>query len=625
MLESSDPASSGSAELTPAEMKALRITTTFETGRPLTFARVAGDFDGMGLSFGLLQWNIGSGTLQPMLLDFDRDHPDHFDDVFGPHADTVRHMLRQPKEHQLRFAKSLNNERKQIVEPWATYLQRLGDDPAFQRIQLRQARGRMRLAADYARQLGLRSERALALMFDNVTQNGDAWLHRRNRGPLIAQRHAAQERQQGRPLSERELLAVIAGVVADTVDPQWRNDVLGRRMMIVNGQGARGGRVWDLGREFGLSDQPFARSTGTPPGPVAPSGPTVGSPTELAAVRAAMLAGARDVNALSDLVFYQRHPERRGRPLGRRDRALAAEWLTIKSRLVEPALRALSGATANPGTSAFGRELSLQSPGGGLEHELEYERGRGGGGRVVPSVARPMVASMAPLRAQRFLTTSAFARHYPQQLAMRHRGFDPRSFARRFYRAPRRRFWWPRRSWWGGYGGYYPYPYDYPSFDGHVAYVDGVPILYRRVGDRVMLVDALDAAAMPDGWAGGVDGAVVPWQELESIPPSGEIARLCAQAGQIASQLSDELRRVQVARYVHAGMRDAAITRIRERGARWINRVSNEILPIINHFHPNDLDRLTGCLTRVESVIGWETIPLRRLRAIIRPLLGMTP
>src|SRR5262245_35357675 len=52
---------------TPAEEKALRITTTFETGRPLNPAGLAGNFDGQGLSFGMLQWNIGTGSLQPLL------------------------------------------------------------------------------------------------------------------------------------------------------------------------------------------------------------------------------------------------------------------------------------------------------------------------------------------------------------------------------------------------------------------------------------------------------------------------------------------------------------------------------------------------------------------------------
>jgi hypothetical protein len=46
---------------------ALSITGDFETiGDPWT--AVSGDFDGMGISCGPLQWNIGQGSLQPMVI-----------------------------------------------------------------------------------------------------------------------------------------------------------------------------------------------------------------------------------------------------------------------------------------------------------------------------------------------------------------------------------------------------------------------------------------------------------------------------------------------------------------------------------------------------------------------------
>ncbi len=45
---------------------ALAITGDFETiGDP--FAGVTGDFDGMGISCGVLQWNIGQGSMQPLV------------------------------------------------------------------------------------------------------------------------------------------------------------------------------------------------------------------------------------------------------------------------------------------------------------------------------------------------------------------------------------------------------------------------------------------------------------------------------------------------------------------------------------------------------------------------------
>ena len=41
--------------------RCLALTGSFETGRPVPdcFAGISGDFDGQGLSFGALQWNLG--------------------------------------------------------------------------------------------------------------------------------------------------------------------------------------------------------------------------------------------------------------------------------------------------------------------------------------------------------------------------------------------------------------------------------------------------------------------------------------------------------------------------------------------------------------------------------------
>ncbi|WP_374380950.1 hypothetical protein [Dongia sp.] len=51
---------------------ALETTGDFETsGNP--WAGVTGDFDGMGLSCGVLQWNIGSSSLQPLVIGAGRD------------------------------------------------------------------------------------------------------------------------------------------------------------------------------------------------------------------------------------------------------------------------------------------------------------------------------------------------------------------------------------------------------------------------------------------------------------------------------------------------------------------------------------------------------------------------
>jgi hypothetical protein len=47
----------------------VKVSGTFENGAGASYTTVAGDFDGMGISVGLLQQNAGQGSLQPLLVE----------------------------------------------------------------------------------------------------------------------------------------------------------------------------------------------------------------------------------------------------------------------------------------------------------------------------------------------------------------------------------------------------------------------------------------------------------------------------------------------------------------------------------------------------------------------------
>jgi hypothetical protein len=57
---------------------------------------------------------------------------------------------------------------------------------------------------------------------------------------------------------------------------------------------------------------------------------------EVAAVALARQRGVHDVNQLTNLVFFGRHPELAGRRLGPSETALAKEWLQIRETIVKP-------------------------------------------------------------------------------------------------------------------------------------------------------------------------------------------------------------------------------------------------------------------------------------------------
>jgi hypothetical protein len=102
--------------------------------------------------------------------------------------------------------------------------------------------------------------------------------------------------------------------------------------------------------------------------------------------------------------------------------------------------------------------------------------------------------------------------------------------------------------------------------------------------------------------------------------PDPRIQGICRAAGQLAGRLREDMQRAR-------GQPDPlrrryTLQRIQRRGATWINRVSGQLAPILGQFAPDELDRLVGCLARVEHAIGLETAPFRRLKAAARARLG---
>lgn len=68
--------------LTEAQKIALFITAGFENGNP-SFGKCADNFDGMGMSFGLIQWNFGMNTLGPILKEMHDVDPQAFEAAFA--------------------------------------------------------------------------------------------------------------------------------------------------------------------------------------------------------------------------------------------------------------------------------------------------------------------------------------------------------------------------------------------------------------------------------------------------------------------------------------------------------------------------------------------------------------
>jgi Putative peptidoglycan binding domain len=83
---------------------------------------------------------------------------------------------------------------------------------------------------------------------------------------------------------------------------------------------------------------------------------------ERSAVRTRIAAGMRDAGALADIVFFQRHPERRGQKISANESNLAGEWKAILRKIVLPELAsagARSGPVAKAGDSEVAQTLAM--------------------------------------------------------------------------------------------------------------------------------------------------------------------------------------------------------------------------------------------------------------------------
>ena len=234
----------------PLEQRCLALTGTFETSAlpPACFAGLAGDFDGQGLSFGALQWNIGQGTLQPMFSEMVSNHSDVLSGLFGDNLAAFDTMLASPLAQQLVWARSIQDPTRHTVsDPWKSIFAALGLTAEFQAIQLNNAATINTAATQLCQRFNLTTERAQALMFDIRVQNGS----------ISAATEALIRADFATLDTELAKLQSIANRVAEASKAAFVEDVRVRKLTIANGTGTVHGATYNLEQQFGIGLRPL--------------------------------------------------------------------------------------------------------------------------------------------------------------------------------------------------------------------------------------------------------------------------------------------------------------------------------------------------------------------------------
>ncbi len=235
----------------PLDQRCLALTGVFETDAtfPDCFAGLSGDFDGQGISFGVMQWNIGQGSLQPLLARMDSEQPRVFEQVFNTQAAELRAVLASSPAEQMDWARSIQDPRHNLIEPWRGQFKSLGRREEFQRIEVAAAADHFVAARAWCDEFGVGSQRALALMFDIRTQNGSI-------GPVVKAQILADFAALPSELDDEAEVAklrIIANRRAEAASPRWIEDVRRRKLCIANGSGVVHGNTIDLDGQFGIT------------------------------------------------------------------------------------------------------------------------------------------------------------------------------------------------------------------------------------------------------------------------------------------------------------------------------------------------------------------------------------
>lgn len=215
----------------------VRVTAAFETsGDP--FQQVTGNFDGAGLSFGPIQCNLKTGTLQELFRRMRGEDARRLQRCFGNDADYLAfwRILDGSRSAAVQWADQLSSGRYKhsFAQPWKGYLQTVGKDLLFQKVMLRYAYdkyGKLLMASlAFARGIStirIDNLRCLAALYDMGVQQGS--LHK-------AHTQIRRRVQQEKPEDQFALTRILVEERAKKASPRWRADCLSRRLCILERQ-----------------------------------------------------------------------------------------------------------------------------------------------------------------------------------------------------------------------------------------------------------------------------------------------------------------------------------------------------------------------------------------------------
>jgi hypothetical protein len=233
-----------SPELPPLKERCLQVTADFEGHG---FTKIAGNFDGAGLTWGIIGFTLAHGELEEILKEINEKHPSLMQEAFGTSLNELLGILDQSLSKQKEWADriSVGSDKYKVKEPWKTAFEKLGSYLKVQAIQIEHTKSYWDITFRDAQRFNLKTELGIALCFDIAVQNG---------GIDTTERDRIQRRiDQIQPTTEQDVRVIIANVVAENSNPRWIEDVRKRKLTIATTRGEVHGAKYEI-KTWGLDE-----------------------------------------------------------------------------------------------------------------------------------------------------------------------------------------------------------------------------------------------------------------------------------------------------------------------------------------------------------------------------------
>lgn len=222
----------------------LNVVADFEGTR---FDRVVGNFDGAGVTFGLIGFTLVNGEIRKLLSAIETARPGVVANAFGALHPELMSVLSAPKSSQLSWADgiSLGPQKVEVAKPWREAFLRIGSLPEARRAQIERANAvYWKLVKEHIQSFMPNkplSDQDAGFWFDVAVQNALA----------DSERTALRSIGSGNDTGEK-LRSAFAKVISDGSAPKWRKDVLARKMTYAEGRGVVHGSEYRLS-DWGLT------------------------------------------------------------------------------------------------------------------------------------------------------------------------------------------------------------------------------------------------------------------------------------------------------------------------------------------------------------------------------------